>query len=92
METVSQCLIAIGFYGLLWRQLCRWAKKEPATKAGRCFVIITGLGFVLGIAWNACQDPLSWTLVLHVVGAALAYTALLFSIPEKGKGGKQKDE
>ena len=66
--------------------ICRFTKERSVhVKLDRSIVITMGGGFVIGAVSKAISAPIVWTFVLYVVGAYLAYTAVLFSFPNIGR-------
>ena len=66
--------------------ICRFAKQRLVhLKFDRSIVITMGGGFVIGAVSKAISAPVEWTFALYVVGAYLAYTAVLLSFPNIGR-------
>ncbi|MBQ8546644.1 MAG: hypothetical protein IJ437_06875 [Clostridia bacterium] len=66
--------------------MCRFANERLAhMKLNRSIVITMGVGFVIGAVSKAISAPVKWTFVLYIIGAYLAYTAVLFSFPNIGR-------
>ena len=86
METLFEGLMAIAFGAAVGVQLYRMVKGKLIPKKGdRIMLISIMVGFVIGAVLKLMKDPISWTVTLYVMGAFLTYTAVLFSLPEKGE-------
>lgn len=86
METLFEGLMAIAFGAAVGVQLYRMVKgKLIPQKGDRIMLISITVGFVIGAVLKFMKNPIPWTVTLYIMGAFLTYTAVLFSIPEKGE-------
>lgn len=84
MSVLSECLIALGFCGVLGSKLHTFAlERSHDVRRERCQVFVIGLGFLFGSIWKALINPVPWIFLLYYTGVFLAYTTLLFSLPNQ---------
>ena len=84
MEMIGECLVAMGFYGVLGTQLRSYLRGQfQNARSGRWQALLIGMGFLFGLIWKVSSSPVSWTLPVYYLGILLAYTTLAASKGEE---------
>lgn len=82
MKIIPEILIIGCFYAAVLTLLFRFLNQKTASTAlGRIAVLIIGIGFVIGTLCKILITPISWILILYILGADLCCTAFCCSLP-----------
>ncbi len=85
MENFLEALMVISFCFAVGIMLYRFATNKCVhRRLDRLTVITIGMGFAFGVAEKVLVKSATWVSSLYVVGIWLCYTAVLFSLPDKG--------
>lgn len=83
MDVILETIMFVCFCLAMCILIYRFAKdKATYLKAERAIAWTMGVGFALGVVKELFFPPVRWMLALYVLGAILAYSAVLFSYSE----------
>lgn len=83
MDKIFEFLMAVALDAAMLSLVVSLAKKDGKTLPhARLTAVTMGIGFILGVIAR-CIDGVNLLLIPDALGAVLAYTAVLLTIPPK---------